>query len=260
MEELSAVSLFSLYLREKFAFCEKAVFLEEDELFSSCDYCLAIGGDGSVLHASKKAARYNKPILGINTGYLAFMAGAEKNELELLERLCSRDFSIEKRMLLRAELFEKDKKVYETFCLNDAVLSRAPEAAMAKLRVQCNGNLVNEYRADGLVFSTPTGSTAYSLSAGGTVVDPTLDCILLTPVSSHSLMSRPLIFNAESKLSVSLSEDLNNRVLLSCDGEKCIKIKKNSRLEITKAQRTVDFIKLKNDTFWEVLYSKLFRN
>ncbi|HBL40964.1 MAG TPA: NAD+ kinase, partial [Ruminococcaceae bacterium] len=153
-----------------------------EQCAEDCDVMIAIGGDGTILHAGKAAARCNKPILGINAGHLAFMAGLERHELEQLKKLLNGEYTLDRRMMLEVLLFdEKGFCIERRDCMNDVVFSRAVNRTIIDITVESNGRFVNEYRGDGVILSTPTGSTAYSLSAGGPVINPTIESILLTP-------------------------------------------------------------------------------
>ena len=169
-----------------------SVFLSTQELLQWCDAVIAIGGDGSLIHAAKKAVLYKKPVLGVNAGNLAFMAGVEKNELHLLKNLIDGTYVIDPRMMLevRYQTFGDDTPSVQTSCLNDVVIARGEQIKLINLDVFADGKRVNHYYSDGIILSTPTGSTAYSLSSGGPVVDPKIESILLTPICTHSLFAR----------------------------------------------------------------------
>ena len=224
-----------------------------DELIESCDVVIAIGGDGTILHAAKYAAKHKKKILGINAGRLAFMAGLESNELDLLSSLIYGTYSVDSRMLLEVGLYSDGQLIKTDYCINDAVVGRGNRIRLEDIEIECNGRLVNEYLADGVIIATPTGSTAYSLSAGGPVVDPSVGGILLTPICTHSLFSRSLFFSENSELKVKGKSELN----LSCDGEDSTVVERGQYLVIKKADFTADFLRIKSDTFFDVLNSKL---
>ena len=229
----------------------------DDEALNECDVVIAVGGDGSIIHAAKKAAINNKPLLGINAGNLAFMAGIENNELHLLKDLINGNYKTDIRMLLNARVFDETGNcIYESDCLNDAVIARGSQIEMISLSVECDGVAINSYSSDGLIVSTSTGSTAYSLSAGGPVMDPTIESILLTPICTHSLFSRSLIFNPNSVITV-INNDKKNNCRISCDGEKSIAIPENGKVIIKKSDIKAEFIRIKSDNFIEVLNSKL---
>lgn len=188
LEKYNAEYYFETETAEKICHKIKAVGLPEAELLSLCDVAIAIGGDGSLIHAARKAVKYKKPILGVNAGNLAFMAGIEKNELELLKELIEGNYTIDKRMMLDVTVKNGSCEKTLDCCLNDVVIARGEQIKLVKLNVECDGQQINDYYADGIIISTPTGSTAYSLSAGGPVVDPKIESILLTPICTHSLL------------------------------------------------------------------------
>ena len=234
-------------------------FMSSDELLLTCDIVIAVGGDGSIIHAAKKACKYNKPILGVNAGNLAFMAGLEKNEIPLIKNLISGNYVTDNRMLLEVSVFDKDGNsiVREDFCVNDIAIARGKPIKMVKLNVACDGNRINEYYADGIIISTPTGSTAYSLSAGGPVVDPRIESILLTPICTHSLFARSIVFDSNSEICVTVPESEKEVICISCDGDDSIVIPAGSKLIIKKSKVYADFIRIKNDSFIDILNSKL---
>lgn len=229
-----------------------AEFLNEAEMLRICDIIVAVGGDGTIIHAAKAG----KPILGINAGRIAFMAGLEPGELDMLHKLIEGDYELDRRMMLKAEIFTPDDVCVETkYCVNDVVIARGTQIKMEDISVEHNGRLINNYTADGVIVSTPTGSTAYSLSAGGPVVDPQIESILITPICTHSLFSRALIFKPDSVFK--LYSPHNAELGLSCDGEDTIFVPKGHYVLVSKADVYGEFIRIKNDTFLDVLNNKL---
>lgn len=232
-------------------------FADDGEAVNNCDIVVAIGGDGSIIHAAKKAAVKNKPLLGINAGNLAFMAGIENNELHLLKNLIDNNYYADNRMMLTAEVYnESGSIVYSNVCLNDVVIARGEQIEMINLAVECDGKRINSYSSDGIIVSTSTGSTAYSLSAGGPVMDPSIESIMLTPICTHSLFSRSLIFNPQSVICV-LNDDRKNNCAISFDGEKAIPVPFRGKIIIRKSCINAKFIRIKSDNFIEVLNNKL---
>lgn len=237
---------------------QELLFLPEQEALKTSDFIISIGGDGTMIHDAKLAAPFHKPVLGINAGRLGFMAGLEPQEISMLKNLVDNDFSIDRRMLLDVKL-EKDGQIcYKAQCINDAVLVRGEELRLLDCSASCDGKPVARYMADGMVVSTPTGSTAYSLSAGGPVVDPALECLLLTPVCAHTLSSRPMLFRPEARLSLRAEMRDGGSVYLSCDGE-TVKVPEGCTLQVTKSDTYADFIRMKNDTFMDRLQAKFFK-
>lgn len=229
-----------------------AAFMSEEEMLGECDVIIAVGGDGTIIHAAKAG----KPILGINAGRIAFMAGLEPGELDMLDKLIDGDYELDRRMMLKAEIFNlKGECIKTTHCVNDVVIARGTQIKMEDISVEHNGRLINNYTADGIIISTPTGSTAYSLSAGGPVVDPQIESILLTPICTHSLFSRALIFKPDSVFRLFSPNDAE--LGLSCDGEDTIFVPSGHYVIVSKADVYGEFIRIKNDTFLDILNSKL---
>lgn len=237
--------------------CLDAEFLPDDELYGDCDVMIAIGGDGTIIHSAYKCAKHGKKILGINAGRLAFMAGIEEQELHLLKNLIDGDYETDIRMMLMAELYENDRLVDTSYCINDVVIARGTAMRMCDISVKCDSKPVNDYYADGIIVSTPTGSTAYALSAGGPVIDPTIESIGLTPICTHSLFSRSLIFKPTSVLEISVKNAEIGKPILSCDGCNSIELKEHNKIIIKKADVSAQFIRIKSDTFIDVLSQKL---
>ncbi len=229
-----------------------ASFFTEDEMINVCDVIVSVGGDGTFI----RAAKAGKPILGINAGRIAFMAGLEPGELDMLNQLIDGDYELDRRMMLKAEIYnEANDCICTNYCVNDVVVARGHQIKMEDISVEHNGRLINNYTADGVIISTPTGSTAYSLSAGGPVVDPQIESILLTPICTHSLFSRALIFKPDSIFK--LYSPHNAELGLSCDGEDTIAVPSGHYVLVSKAEMFGEFIRIKNETFLEILNSKL---
>jgi NAD+ kinase len=232
-------------------------FPAASEMIASCDLMIAIGGDGTIIHCARYAARAGKPLLGVNMGRLGFVAELETDEYGELEKLVSGDYRIEDRMMLEIR-YEEDGCLKSCDTLNDAVLSRGALSPMPDFKVSFNGMAVCEYRGDGLIVATPTGSTAYSLSAGGPIIDPQLACILLSPVCSHSLLTRPVVFGPDAKLSVETSQKAGGEIYLVMDGENSVKISgRIPKVNFCRSDRTVKIVRLKNQNFYEVVNRKL---
>ena len=227
-----------------------------DNVYENTDLVLVIGGDGSFIHAAKDAAVHKKSVLCINAGNLAFLAGLEGNELNLLENLISGDFVSDKRMMLEVILKDNSGEKLLGYCLNDVVIARYGEIKLIDLDVYCNDRKINSYRGDGVVVSTPTGSTAYAWSAGGPVIDPDLRCITLTPICTHSPLNRTFVFNENSVLTVKSSK-LSQKICISTDGDKSLELNDNSEIIIKKSDYYAEFIRIKSDEFFDILNKKL---
>lgn len=254
LKSLGAEYCFFPEYKETFEFTG-ADFLAPDEAISNCDAVIAVGGDGSIIHAAKLAIMKQKPILGINAGRLAFMAGLEDNELNLLSRLIDGDYTLDKRLLLKTSVVQGDKVIFSDYCVNDCHITNEEKQRMTAIDVALDGKQFNSYLCDGILVSTPTGSTAYSLSAGGPIVDPELESILLTPLCPHSLVDRSLIFRPDAVITVTSAENLP--LCISNDGMPPITIEPGCRAEISRAEFTANFIRIKSDNFIDILYKKL---
>lgn len=218
------------------------------------DVVVAVGGDGTIIHTAKRAAAYQKAVLGINGGRLGFMAGLEVNELNLLHCLTDGCYEIETRMMLDVRILRDGKVVHTATALNEAVVSRGTLSRMLQLKIQNGDDAVMDYHADGVILSTPTGSTAYSLSAGGPVIDPELNCLLMTPVCPHSLHARSYIFNRDAKLTALVEKE---NALLTVDGEEAVALQAGDAVLVENAVTEAKLIKLKSMSFYDVLTEKL---
>ena len=248
MQILMECSLSRLYKDENIIF-----FGSEYTMLKSCDMVLTIGGDGTIIHAARKSAPLDKPLLGINTGRLGFVAELEPNELDMLQRIAEGNYSVEKRMMLKVTCKNND-----FYAMNDAVISRGSLSRLIDIDVSLaeDRGYICSYRADGLIVSTPTGSSAYSLAAGGPVVEPTMKCIVMTPVCSHSLFFFFVVFSHKSQLAVSASCDDNTQVYLTLDGAKTLTIARSDMIYITSSKIETKLIKLKDKSFYKVLNDK----
>ncbi len=215
------------------------------------DIIITIGGDGTIIHAAKAGAELNIPILGINAGRIGYLANISSNELELLSKLTKGEYFTEERMLLEVEL--NGNKYY---CLNEAVISKGSLSRMIDIELSVDGSRF-AYRADGLIASTPTGSTAYSMSAGGPVVDPGLDLFIITPICSNSLYDRPIILNGDSVIKVDTDKSQGAEIFLTVDGEVSVKVEHGDSLTIKRAKHTAKLIKIKDCSFYDTLSEKM---
>lgn len=241
----------SLFLQDGVLFCDTI-----DQVIAACDIVVTVGGDGTIISVAKYAAAAGKPLLGVNLGRVGFVAGLEPQELSQLSRLFSGDYTCESRMMLKTTVIQDNmQRVY--YALNDVTVSRGSLSRIIDLSVSLNEEEICEYRADGLLFSTPTGSTAYSLSAGGPVIQPHMRCILLTPVCPHSLFSRSVLFCDQSVLTVRAEDQDNAEVYLTVDGQESIKISSSDKIKIEKAEIETKLVRLHDKSFYRVLSEKL---
>ena len=237
--------------------CPDAKFLPVDDAVALCDVIVTVGGDGTIIHSAHIAALYDKPILGINAGRLGFLAGLEKEELDLLKNLIDGSYIIDNRMMLSVKRYEKDEFIKEYLCLNDLVVTRGASMHMCEIEANCDGRKIRNYFSDGMIIATPTGSTAYSLSAGGPVVDTSIEGLILTPVCPHSILSRSMIFKADSEIDISVRNVDISHPIFSCDGEDGIEMNSDTKLRVTKADKVTKIIRIKSDSFSDILTRKL---
>ena len=229
-----------------------------EDLIPWCDAIITVGGDGSMLRAAKMTVSYGKPLLCIGAGRLAFMAGLERDELDLLKALIDGDYWLDPRMLLTVRLIRNGRVLQEENIINDVVVCRGSKVKIIDLDVYCDDRLINTYRADGVVVSTPTGSSAYCLAAGGPVLNPSMQGTVVTPICPQSLFARSIVFSADNRLSIAISPDSRCKdVVLSLDGGDSIKVMEGDIISIERSQYDAQFIRIENDPFFETLNNKL---
>lgn len=226
-----------------------------DDLVREAAFAIAIGGDGTILQCASHLRGTEVQLVGINTGRLGFMSTLEANELDKLDRLTTGDYSISRRMLLRAAIAGRGEARVFT-ALNDVYASRL-SGKISDFSVFADDRLIGKYRADGVVFSTPTGSTAYSLSAGGPIIEPTLDCIEMTLICPHSLFSRPVLFSGDRRIRLMHEGENKPRLYISVDGNEPVVLHAGEQLEITRAAQTVSLVDRMGASFFETLNGKL---
>ena len=239
-------------IRKKLAGTELELVLP-DEL-GTCDALIAVGGDGTILKAARMALPRRLPVLGVNAGRLGFLAGLERHELHLLSRLAAGAFTLDRRMPLEVQVLQNNELVYEGFCVNDAVISRFGTPRLAEIAVDCGGGHALKFMGDGVIFATPTGSTAYNFSAGGPVVEPTFESILLTPVCNHLLFTRSVVFSAQTSFTVDITRE---GLALAADAEPPLPLLPGQRVIVKKAESEALFIQLKTEHFLDVLAGKM---
>lgn len=242
--------------KNDFACTEYVAFGNIDEITANCDNIIAIGGDGTILKASHFSSKYDKPMLGINTGHLGFMASMEADELDSLIKLKTHDYVIETRMMLDVEQIRDNMVVAKHTALNDIVVAR-PYAKITDYDILADDYTVSSIRADGAVFSTPTGSTAYALSAGGPIIEPHLECIQMTPICPHSLSSRTMLFASERKISIKHHSTNKSGVYYCVDGQDEICFEYGDTLVISKSQKKMKLIDIKGHSFFDAVKNKL---
>lgn len=237
-----------------------ARFGEYRDLLSEANLLVAIGGDGTIIHCAKDALDVGVPILGINLGRVGFLAQLELSQLDLLEDIVQGHYRIQERMLLEAIHITQEKKKHTYRALNDFVFSKGALSRMVDLMVDAEAQTVGHFRSDGLIFATPTGSTAYSMSAGGPIIDPEIDCIVMTPICPHTLSSRPIIFSPEQSLCIrQMIVNYADQLYMTVDGEQAVIIRPEESVEIHRCKKRVKLVAVDRRSFYEVLNDKLCR-
>lgn len=198
--------------------------LPEEELYKAADVIITIGGDGTIIRYAKAAAKYNKPVLGINAGRMGYLANLEQNELELLSKLKHSNYFTERRMMLSVNVVENGQTVGEYTALNDAVITSGFISRIIDVSANVAGDSIS-YRADGIIISTPTGSTAYSMSAGGPIIDPLMQSMCITPICSHSLAAKPILMSANATIKLKAFSKKRTEIFLTVDGRKVCSVK-----------------------------------
>lgn len=234
-------------------------FVRMEREIQDADAVICFGGDGTILHMAKIATRYNVPILGVNIGTMGFMAELESTELSQLARLAEGDFSIDRRMMLDVTVRRDRDIILHELCLNDAVITKGAVARIVHLSVKCDGVEAMECGGDGVIVATPTGSTAYSLSAGGPIVEPDAKNILITPICAHDMGSRCIVASMHRKITVELTKNARRNAFLSVDGGKALKLSMGDITQIRASDKEIKLIRLKNRSFYDVINAK-FRN
>lgn len=228
-----------------------------EEIFDNCNIAVTVGGDGTIIHNAKFATIAHKPLIGVNVGRLGFAADVEPDNIEELKRLITGEFSIQNRMLLEVSVKHVDGTEDKYIAVNDAIVARGQLSRIIDITVSHNNSKISTYHADGVLFSTPTGSTAYSLSAGGPVIYPEMECILLTPVCPHSLMSRSVLFDSTAILTINVNYPENASVILSIDGEINVDILDTDVVTIKKYPKKLKLLSVHNCNFYQLLNEKL---
>lgn len=221
------------------------------------DLLVVLGGDGTLLSAARLMKGRNVPILGVNLGGLGFLTAVGMKELTpLMPAILSGDFSVEKRMMLSTSILRGGSVVGEYTVLNDAVINKGAMARIIQIKAEVNGEFLTTFRADGLVLSTPTGSTAYSMSAGGPIITPSLDCIIVTPICPHTLTNRPLVVTEDAVIRVTVSMS-DGDVYLTLDGQIGRPLRKGDIIEVKHAGEHVHLVRPSSRSYYRLLREKL---
>lgn len=229
------------------------------EELDGADLIICFGGDGTILHAAKAAKHHDVPILGINMGSVGFMAELEHNELSMLKKLVTGDYRLENRMMLDVRVLRGGRAVFEDTILNDAVVSKGAVARGIECVVLADGIQTFRSTGDGVIVSTPTGSTAYSMSAGGPIVEPTAENLIVTPICAHTLYARSVVLGAARTVEVNMGKLARRTAYLSTDGGKAFRLAPEDIVEVKRSQSVTKLVRLTDRTFYEIVNQKLNR-
>lgn len=234
-------------------------FCRLDRELPTASMVICFGGDGTILHMAKTATRAGVPVLGVNIGTMGFMAELESTELSELSRIATGDYVLDERMMLDVTVQRDRDILFHDICLNDAAITKGAVARIVHLKVECDGIQALECGGDGVIVATPTGSTAYSLSAGGPIVEPEANNILITPVCAHDVASRCIVVSENRVVTVGLTHNARRNAFLSVDGGKATKINMGDMITIRKSNFTTKLVRLKTRSFFDVVNMK-FKN
>ncbi len=232
-------------------------FRNTQEELKGADMLICFGGDGTILHAAKDANACHVPVLGVNLGSVGFMAELEQSELSMLARLAAGKYTIEARMMLDVTVRREGKTLYSDLALNDAAVTKGAVARVVDLEVYGDKVLISSFSADGVLISTPTGSTAYSMSAGGPIVEPTAENIIVTPICPHALSARSFVLSRGRTVSVKLGRMVRKTTYLSVDGGKAFRLNGGDVVEIRESKSKTQLVRVTGRTFYEILNHKL---
>lgn len=227
-----------------------------DREIHNTELVICFGGDGTILHMAKTATRRNVPILGVNIGTLGFMAELEASEMDLLAKLAKDEYTVDNRMMLDVVVQRDRDIIFHDIGLNDVVITKGSVARIAHLAVKCDGVEVMECDGDGIIVATPTGSTAYSLSAGGPIVEPEARNILITPICAHDVTSRCMVASDKRTVTVELVQNARRNAYLSVDGGKSVRLNMGDVTTIKKSNLETKLVRLKDRSFYDVLNQK----
>jgi len=235
-------------------------FSRLDRELGPADMVICFGGDGTILHMAKAATRKGIPILGVNIGTMGFMAELESSEMDMLARLATDDYHIDTRMMLDVTVQRDRDIIFHDICLNDVAITKGSVGRIVHLNVKCDGVTAMECGGDGMIIATPTGSTAYSLSAGGPIVEPDARNIIITPVCAHDMISRSIVVSDKRNVTVQMIQNVRRNAFLSVDGGKAVRMNMGDTATIKKSNLETKLVRLNDRSFYEVLNSKFGKN
>lgn len=235
-------------------------FYKLDDEIQNADLVICFGGDGTILHMAKAATKHGIPILGVNIGTMGFMAELESNEMDKLKQIATGDYKIDRRMMLDVSVRRDRDILYRDICLNDIAITKGAVARIVHLSIRCDGVQAMECGGDGIIIATPTGSTAYNLSAGGPIVEPEAKSIMITPICAHDMGSRCIVTSDKRVITVGLVRNARRNAFLSVDGGKAVRLNMGDITTIRKSNMETKLLRLKERSFFDVINAKFISN
>jgi NAD+ kinase len=256
-EELADTKNFSASHVAPNAVVEQVVELGKDAQLKDLEVVMVLGGDGTILKAAEVVRDSATPLLGINLGHVGFLAESERDGLsEAVHRVVDRDYLVKERLALDVKVFVKGEQVFHTWALNEATVEKNARERMLEVVVEIDKRPLSSFGCDGIVMSTPTGSTAYSFSAGGPIVWPSVGALILVPLSAHALFARPLVINPNSLLAVEVMQRSAGSGVLWCDGRRSFEMPPGARVEVSRSQLPVRLARFRQGPFTDRLVRK----
>ena len=231
-------------------------FTAMDEALPGAELLICFGGDGTVLHASKAATKAGIPVLGVNIGNMGYLAEVDSGELEILSRLAGDDYFLDRRMMLRVQVLREGQILFDDIALNDAVVTKSAVARTVHLSVASDEQHPIILSGDGVIVCTPTGSTAYCMSAGGPLVEPTARCMVVTPICSHDLMSKSFVLSAGRTVTIRSARQGRKTAYLSLDGGRAIRLLSGDTVQIRQSELDTQFLHLRDRSMFEIINAK----
>jgi NAD+ kinase len=228
-----------------------------EEALRNCEALVCFGGDGTILHAARLIGNRDIPMLGVNTGTMGFMAELESDEISLLSRLLENSYSVDSRMMIHVVVRRSGRVIYEDNALNDAVVTKGAVARVIQMTILCDNQEAMKFDGDGVTISTPTGSTAYSMSAGGPIVEPEAKNIIVTPICPHAMRIRSLVLSKERTVTVRIGRIGKRNAFLSVDGGKAFRLNAEDEVVVTTSTRYIKLLHVKDNSFYGVLNRKI---
>lgn len=233
------------------------VYADMDSELADADMLVCFGGDGTLLHAAKQAYDNGVPIMGVNMGSVGFLAELEHSELKRLNQVARGEYTVESRMMLDVALIHEGEEIFSDRALNDAAITKGAVARVVEMSLFSDGQQISSLSGDGVVVATPTGSTAYSLSAGGPIVEPTADNLVITPIAAHALQAKSFVLSRDRVVEVRLARQARKNAYLSVDGGRAVRLSGGDVIRISRSVHSVKLVRITQRSFYQILLSKL---